>query len=142
MNTMKIDSVESMQALLYTSPFTEFLGLKVDSLDLEAGRMVVSMPMKGALARMADAGQFHGGPIASLIDTAGACLVSGMIENGSPTINFRVDYIRPAGGSGLKATVVARRVGRSMAICDVDVVDDQDRLVAVGRGAFGATRAQ
>jgi len=31
----------------------------------------------------------------------------------------------------------ARRVGRTVGVVDVDVFDDRDKLVAVGRGTFG-----
>ena len=59
-----------------------------------------------------------------------------MVGHGVPTMNLRIDYLRPAVGSDLVATAVVRRAGRTAAVCDVDVHDDQGRLVAVGRGTW------
>ena len=140
MSSNGLSTIEGMQAIFEGSPYIKFLDLKVEALDVEAGRMEVSMPMKPELLRTAGTDQFHGGPIAGLIDTVGTCLVVGMINNAVPTINFRVDYVRPATGEGLRAVATARRVGRTLAVCDIDVFDKQDRLVAVGRGSFAVTR--
>jgi uncharacterized protein (TIGR00369 family) len=53
-----------------------------------------------------------------------------------PTINFRVDYLRPAMTARLTATATVRRAGRTVAIVDIDVEDGEGRLVAVGRGCY------
>ena len=42
--------------------------------------------------------QFHGGPIASFIDTVGDYALVIGLGAGVPTINYRVDYLRPAFG--------------------------------------------
>ena len=55
-----------------------------------------------------------------------------------PTINFRVDYVRPSIGSSLLAKATVRRVGRTVGVVDIDVYDDQDRLT--GRRARGLSR--
>ncbi len=135
---MTIDTPEGMQRLLDTSPYIRFLGLTVASLDVTNAGLVLDMAMKAELERGEGTGQFHGAPIAGLIDTAGACLVGAVTGSGAPTIDFRVDYLRPATGTRLSAAATARRVGRTVAVIDIDVKDDQDRLVAVGRGSFGA----
>jgi uncharacterized protein (TIGR00369 family) len=53
-----------------------------------------------------------------------------------PTINFRVDYLRPAMDTGLTATARVRRSGKSVGVVDVDVVDDKANLVAIGRATY------
>ena len=55
-----------------------------------------------------------------------------------PAINLRIDYLRPAVGTGLRATAALRRAGRSIARLDIDLHDDDDRLIAVGRGTYGS----
>ena len=55
---------------------------------------------------------------------------------GVPTINLRIDYLRPAVGSVLTGTARVRRAGRTVALVDVDVYDEQRALVAVGRGTY------
>ena len=81
---------------------------------------------------------FHGGPIASLIDIAGDMAVAVKAGGGVPTISLRVDYLRPSVGPFLMATARVRRFGRTIAVADVDVTDDQGRLCAVGRGTYSS----
>ena len=96
------------------------------------------MDLKPEFERGAGTGQFHGGPIAALIDTAGCFAMIMILGHGVPTINFRTDYLRPAIKTSLRAEAGIRRVGRTVGVVDVDVYDDADRLVAVGRGTFGS----
>jgi uncharacterized protein (TIGR00369 family) len=60
-----------------------------------------------------------------------------VLGHGVPTVNFRTDYLRPAINTSLRAVATVRRAGRTVGVVDVDVLDDQDKLVAVGRGTFG-----
>ena len=94
--------------------------------------------MRPEFERGAGSGQFHGGPIAALIDTVGDFAVALVVKGGVPTINFRVDYLRPSSGDFLVASASVRRVGRTIGVVDVDVFDDKERLTAVGRGCYGA----
>jgi uncharacterized protein (TIGR00369 family) len=95
------------------------------------------MPMRPELERGPGTGQYHGGPIASLIDVAGDFALVIRARGGVPTINFRVDYLRPATNTSLTATACVRRAGRTVGVVDVDVHDDAGRLIAVGRGCYG-----
>lgn len=126
-----------IQTWLDSSPFIRFLDLRCTAADAAAGQLEMTMPMRTELERGAGGAQFHGGPVASLIDTAGAFAVIMGSRAPVPTINFRVDYLRPSGGSKLTAKAIIRRVGKSVGVVDVDVYDDENRLTAVGRGCFG-----
>jgi len=129
----------AVQAMLDGSPFAVFLGLRVTKADAAAGRVEMTMPMRPELERGGPmTGQFHGGPVAALIDTAGDFAVAVAVGGGVPTMNFRVDYLRPSGGAALTAIATARRIGRTVAVVDVDVTDPQGRLTAVGRGTYSA----
>ena len=59
-----------------------------------------------------------------------------MVGHGVPTMNLRIDYLRPALDGDLVATAIVRRSGRTVAVCDIDLHDSQGRLVAVGRGTW------
>ncbi len=59
------------------------------------------------------------------------------LGGGVPTINFRTDFLRPAISPRLTATARVRRAGRTVGVVDIDVFDDEERLVAVGRGTYG-----
>lgn len=125
-----------LQAIADASPFIAHCGMTVTAVDAQAGVVEMRMPLLPHLMRAASVRQFHGGPIASLIDTAGDFAVALAVGGGVPTINFRVDYLRPSGGEYLVARATARRVGRSVGVADVDVHDDQGRLTAIGRGTY------
>ena len=61
-----------------------------------------------------------------------------MLGGGVPTINFRTDYLRPAIGASLSATAWVRRAGRTIGVVDIDVHDEEGRLIAVGRGCYSS----
>ena len=133
-------SVEQIQAIFDASPFLGFLRLRVVALDHDAGTLTVSMPMRLELERRLGTGQFHGGPIAAFIDAIGDFAIGMALGGGVPTINLRIDYLRPAVGGALTGTARVRRAGRTVALVDVDVYDEQQTLVAVGRGTYSGQR--
>jgi uncharacterized protein (TIGR00369 family) len=133
-------SAEQIQAAFDASPFLAFLGLRVVALDHDAATLTVVMPMKPELERRLGTGQFHGGPIAAFIDSVGDYAIGMALGGGVPTINLRIDYLRPAVGGALTGTARVRRAGRTVALVDVDVYDEQQTLVAVGRGTYSGQR--
>ena len=69
--TPKPLSQEEVQEILDASPFISFMGLQVSAMDVEGGSITMRMPMRPEFERRPGTGQFHGGPIAALIDTVG-----------------------------------------------------------------------
>ncbi len=130
-------AVEELQEILDQSPFNAWLAARVTATDVVTSTLEMTMPMRPEFERTARTGQFHGGPIASLIDVAGDFALIWALGHGVPTINFRTDYLRPASGSTLRAVAQIRRSGRTVGVVDIDVFDEEDRLVAVGRGCYG-----
>jgi uncharacterized protein (TIGR00369 family) len=133
-------SVEQIQATFDASPFLGLLRLRVVALDHDAGTLTVSMPMRPEFERRLGSGQFHGGPIAAFIDIVGDFAIGMAVGGGVPTINLRIDYLRQAVGGSLTGTARVRRAGRTVALVDVDVYDEQGTLVAVGRGTYSGQR--
>jgi uncharacterized protein (TIGR00369 family) len=129
---------QTLNAWMKESPFISFMNLELVEADQATGSISMKMPMRPEFERAAGTGQFHGGPIAALIDTVGDFAVALVVKGGVPTINFRVDYLRPSTGTCLLAKATIRRVGRTVGIVDIDVYDDQERLTAVGRGCYSA----
>ena len=132
-------TAEQIQARLAHSAFICFLDLTVLSADAEREEVVMRMPMRPELERGPGSGQFHGGPIAAFIDTVGDYVLAMLLGGGVPTVNFRVDFLRPAVSSALVGTGRLRRAGRTVGVVDVDVHDAEGRLVAVGRGCYATT---
>ena len=133
-------SVEQVQAIFDASPFLGFLQLRAVALDHDAGILTVTMPMRPELERRIGTAQFHGGPIAAFIDIVGDFAVGMTVGGGVPTINLRIDYLKPAVGTLLTGTARVRRTGRTVALVDVDVHDEKQSLIAVGRGTYSPQR--
>jgi len=127
---------EQVQTLLDDSPYIGFMNLEVVSMDLDKDEIVIRMPMRPEFERRAGTGQYHGGAIAALIDIAGDYALVMKVGGGVPTINFRVDFLRPASNTALTATATTRRLGRTVAVVDIDVHDDNGKLCSVGRGTY------
>ena len=125
-----------LQAMLDHSPFIAFLGLKVTEADPAKELVTMTCAMRPEFERGKGTGQWHGGPIAAIIDTVGDYALIMALRRGLPTINFRVDYLRPAIKTALTTTARVRRAGKSVGVVDVDVFNDQKALVAVGRATY------
>ncbi len=125
-----------IQAMLDRSPFIAFMGLKVTEADPAREQLTMTCAMRPEFERGSGTGQWHGGPIAAIIDTVGDYVLIMALRRGLPTINFRVDYLRPAIKTALTTVARVRRAGKSVGVVDVDVYDDRKALVAVGRATY------
>lgn len=132
---------DELQRMLDHSPFIAFLGLKVVEADPAKERLTMTCAMKPEFERGAGTGQWHGGPLAAIIDTVGDYALIMGLRRGLPTINFRVDYLRPAIKTGLVITATVRRAGKSVGVVDVDVFNDQKALLAIGRATYSTLPA-
>jgi uncharacterized protein (TIGR00369 family) len=130
-------SLTELQKHLQGSPFHQLFDLSCVRVDHEAGELELRMRYTPSVERSPGTRQYHGGPIASLIDIAGDYVLWAVLGYGVPTINLRIDYLRPASATDLRAVARIRRAGRTVGVVDIDVMDDQDRLVAIGRGSYG-----
>jgi uncharacterized protein (TIGR00369 family) len=129
-------SGDELQKMLDNSPFISFLGLKVTEADPVKEQVTMTCDMRPEFERGKGTGQWHGGPIAAIIDTVGDYALIMALRRGLPTINFRVDYLRPAIKTRLITTATVRRAGKSVGVVDIDVFNEQKALVAVGRATY------
>jgi uncharacterized protein (TIGR00369 family) len=131
---------EQIQERLLDSPFNAFLGLEVVSADPAKPELVMRLKMRPELERLAGAGQWHGGPIAAAIDVVGDYALAMLLGNPLPTINLRVDYLRP--GKGILTLVArVRRNGKTVGFVDVEVLNQGGDLVAMGRANYATGAA-
>jgi uncharacterized protein (TIGR00369 family) len=131
-------SIEALQALIDGSPFTAGLGFVVIGAAPEADEVRLRIEPCEAALRMRGTSQIHGGVIAALIDTAGDLAVAQRLGGPVPTIDMKVDYLRPAAGAVI-AVARARRIGRTVAVADVEVSDSAGKICALGRCVYAAT---
>jgi uncharacterized protein (TIGR00369 family) len=126
----------ALPAVLRRSPYARLLGLEM--LRAAPDEVVVRMSFRAdLLADDEEAARYvHGGAIASLIDIAGTFAIIAAVGRDVITVDLRVDYLRPVRSGDLTATATPVRVGRSLAVADVDVAGADGAVVAVGRGLF------
>ena len=127
---------EALQQRLSHSAFINSLHLTVVSADPDRQEIVMRAAMRPEFERGRGTGQWHGGPIAAIIDTVGDYALVMLLGRPLPTVNFRVDYLRPAVNTALTITGRVRRSGRLVGVVDIEVGDDQGRLVAIGRATY------
>lgn len=132
-----------LERYLRESPFVAFMGLELASFDPPAGTLALTMRLKPEFERSAgQTGRWHGGVVSALIDTAGDFALIMTHDAPPPTINIRVDYLRPITGRSITATATIRKSGRSVAFVDIEVATEDGTLVAIGRANYATIGLQ
>ncbi|MEM7730068.1 MAG: PaaI family thioesterase [Pseudomonadota bacterium] len=127
-----LSSREGLQAMLDITPIHRWLGFEVSEFDAEQGTLTLVCSADGNASRFDGAPQSHGGALATLIDSAATFACSAAIGRPVPTMNIRVDYLRPAAGPRLEAYALVVKKGRTVSLVDVRVMSG-GKLVAIGR---------
>lgn len=126
----------TLPEVLRRSPYARLLGLEM--IRAAPDQVVIRMPFReDLLADDEEAARYvHGGALASLVDIAGTFAVIAAVGHDVITVDLRVDYLRPVRSGDLAGTARPVRIGRSLAVADVEVAGADGKLVAVGRGLF------
>jgi len=127
---------EQLQERLAHSAFIDFLKLTVLSAEPDKQQVTMRADFRPEFERGRGTKQWHGGPIAAIIDTVGDYALVMLLGRPLPTVNFRVDYLRPAIDTALIVTATVRRSGRLVGLVDVDVTNESGQLLAVGRATY------
>jgi uncharacterized protein (TIGR00369 family) len=133
---MTESAVSYLRRSLVLPPFHQWLQPELLEVDETTGKVTITLPVRPEFLRDPDRPEVHGGIVAAFIDIAGHAAVAGKLRHGMPTIDLRIDYLRMAGGTVLKAEAEPIRIGRTIGVVDVRVTDDRETLVALGRGIF------
>jgi uncharacterized protein (TIGR00369 family) len=120
------------------SPFMRFLRLQI--ITAEKGRVEIRLPYREEFLRTDGSDWLHGGVVSALADITGDYAVITETAPGVPTIDMRVDYLRPARRGDLTAVGKTVRVGRTVSVADVEIRDSMGTLVAVGRACYASPR--
>ena len=76
-------------------------------------------------------GTVHGGCLYALADTvAGTAVCSQGV--GCVTANGSMEFLRPAAGRQIRCVATPKKHGRLLSVMQVDLTDDEGRLVATG----------
>ncbi len=79
-------------------------------------------------------GVVHGGCLTTLADTVTGVASYTAFEgrNINVTVNCTMNFLRGGRGTQLKCAAKLQRAGRSIAVFDATITDDQDKVVATG----------
>jgi len=120
------------------SPYMRFLGLRM--IRSERGLVEIQLPFREEFIRGDGSDWLHGGVVSALVDIVGDYAVITELGPGVPTIDLRVDYLRPARRGDLVGIGRTVRVGRTVSAADVEIRDASGTLVAVGRGVYASPK--
>ncbi|MGI5308307.1 thioesterase family protein [Rheinheimera sp. WS51] len=130
-------------------PFNCLLGLKVTHFAVD--NVQVSFAWSDTLVGNPMQKILHGGVISSVLDTAGGLMaVSTALGRFSindkaelaarlskmSTIDIRTDYLRPGRGNTFIASAHVIRTGNKVAVCRMELHNEQGVHIAVGTGTY------
>jgi len=124
--------LEKLKHLFETAPISRYLGMTLGY--CENGVARVRLPFRKDFEE--GHGVIHGGMIGLLADTAGNFAV-GSVSPGSAvkTVEFKLSLLAGVQGDLLAIGEVVRK-GRTLATCRLEVVEGNDRVVAVGLATY------
>jgi len=129
------DSMTRLRRELADPPFHSILHPMPERVGPD-GSVVIRLAYRPEFSGRQGANFFHGGVIAALVDLAAHAVVALHKGQMAPTVDLRVDYLRPAQSEYLLASARVLKLGNSISRTDVEVQNADGQVVAVGRGAF------
>ena len=137
------------EAFEHGFPFNRVIGLRLESLDLNAPRLVFDMrpELIGSLIH----NRLHGGVIATALDTVGGfAVILAVAEKHANetaeqvltrfgrfgTIDLRVDYLHQGVGRSFHAGAKVMRLGGRIASVQMELKNDEGLLIATGTAAY------
>ena len=133
---MPSESFDFLATQLADAPFHGWLRPELIAVDDATSEIALRLPIRHEFRRIAARPEVHGGVLAAFADIAGHAAIAVRLRHGVPTIDMRVDYLRPAAGAFLIATATVVKLGRMIGLTDVKIVDPNGKLVVTARGAF------
>jgi len=123
---------DTMRDVMTSTPYISGLGVVVERWDAEGVRL--RLPFDERLTN--DGTVYHGGVVASMVDTAGAASVFAGhdFDKGAraATVSMTVNYTGAARRSDLVADAACVRRGRDLSFAEIRVSDADGRMVATG----------
>lgn len=121
--------------ILQTQAFSVLLGAKLTGLD--RGSCELSLPISAQLLQQH--GFAHGGVVSYLADNALTYAGGTALGSNALTLEFKINYVRPAVGELLIARAHAEATGKTQSVCRCNVYavkDGEEKLCAVAQGTI------
>lgn len=113
-------------------PFAEHIGIEVTH--AEDGVAEGRLPMTDEVSSNPNRHIAHGGATFALADTVGGAAIVSLVGVPTPTIDMRIDYLKPVIGD-IEARAEVVRKGNTSAVVDIDVTQDGTKVASV-RGVY------
>ncbi len=129
------ESISIGKQILASQPFSVLLGAEL--VCFEPGRAELAVPIRPELLQQFDF--VHGGVISFAADNALTFAGGSVLGPQILTLEFKINYLRPAKGSLLRAeaTVASSSARHAICQCNVYAVDgEKQSLVAVAQGTI------
>ncbi len=123
-----------------TIPMHKFLGLKIELLEKSFVR--ISVPFKKELVGDFRNNRWHGGGIATVMDSVGGVIGAThftSLDDKIATIDLRIDYLRGAEPEAIMVEGKIIRFGNRILVARMKAFQN-DRLIAEGKGVYNFIR--
>lgn len=135
------DNIELIKTTFENSiPMHKFLGLKIELLEKNFVR--ISVPFRKELVGDFRTNRWHGGVIATVMDSVGG-IIGAMhftsLEDKIATIDLRVDYLKGAEPTAIMVEGKIIRFGNRILVTRMKAFQN-DKLIAEGKGVYNFIR--
>lgn len=130
------DAFEAFARHFAEHPLHRALGVRLEERREDFARISIA---PSAVTQGGVAGGLHGGVLAALVDIVMLAALStghrpGQVPAGTADLN--ITYLRPALGARIYAEGTVVKRGRQLAMIEVSILDEEDRLCARGRTLY------
>jgi acyl-CoA thioesterase len=120
--------LEQIRKVANNSPYYQLLGMEI--MEIKEGESKIQMPFKQGLTHPYRI--VHGGAIASLADSSVAMALISLVEpkDRIATIEFKINFFAPVSKGNLEAHAKIIHKGSKTAVGEVEVKNEEGKLVA------------
>ena len=135
---MATDSASNSDGWVHESPFAELLDMRVS--DPEDGTSAVVMPINAK--HLQQAGRVQGGIVVALADYAMFRAIKPLLKPGeaTTTIELKINFLAAAEKGELTGTARIISPGRRLMVGEMEVKDEDGKLIAQGLGTYMVLR--
>lgn len=128
------DEIERLREAFERVPFAHLLKLELG--EMKRGLATLHLEVRDDLRQ--NNGVVHGGVIASLVDSAAAFAILTLLEKdqSTTTVDLTIHYLRPLLQGRVSARARVLRAGRRITTITIDVLNENEALVATALTSF------
>jgi len=131
--------VEAASALVNRCPYFTLLSMSIRDIGIGYSLLDIDVQSK----HLQPFGAVHGGVFASIIDAAAFWAVFPEVDEnaGITTVDLKVNYLAPAQGGKLIARGRRIKLGKTLALGEAEVVDQENKILAHGTSTLIVLRS-